>query len=224
MEDVLSKEELRSLDDKAKTILKIPENILIENAARGMREVIETEGIAFKQVSILAGTGNNGADSLALARHLLIKGANVKVFLITKDKSPNKEVLFQLNILKKVLIDENVYNIDTEEKLSFLQENLQTKELVIDGVFGIGFRFTLEDFYKRLFRIVNHKSKNVLAVDIPSGLTCDQGQIDDIAIKAKWTVTFISSKQGFYKKQGPGLAGKVFVKDIGVCRRILERL
>jgi hydroxyethylthiazole kinase-like uncharacterized protein yjeF len=224
MKDFLSKSELRNLDNKAKRVLSIPENILIENAARGIREVIEDKSLPFGRVCILAGQGNNGADSLALARQLLIKGAEPDIFLIGAEKKDNLQVKFQLGILKKVLPAENIFRIDKEEKISLLKDKVRKSELVVDGIFGIGFRLDLDDFYKKIFRLVNKENNNILAVDIPSGLTCDEGVIDEVCLEAKWTVTFIALKLGFFKGKGSAFTGEVFLKDIGISRDILEKV
>ena len=67
-------------------------------------------------------------------------------------------------------------------------------------------------------------SRKTLAIDIPSGLSCDEGQIDQEVIKADITVTFLGEKKGFYSRQGLKCRGQVFIKDIGLSGDILDRL
>ncbi|MBN2120582.1 MAG: NAD(P)H-hydrate epimerase [Candidatus Omnitrophica bacterium] len=222
--NTLKKSELRDFDNKAKNLLGIPENILIENASRGILEVILKENLSCDRTCIFAGRGNNGADSLALTRHLLNRGLKVDIFLVLGGKHYNKEVEFQLGILKKIIGEKRIKVLNTEEDFKYLKESLSLYDLLVDGIFGIGFKTPLDSFHKELFKIINSARRPVLAVDIPSGLSCDSARIDQEAIKASYTVTFVAEKESFFMGKGPDYVGKIFVKDIGVSRDALKRL
>jgi len=220
----LPKSQLRMLDQRAKKNLGIPENILIENASRGMFEVLEQERICYTRVCICAGRGNNGADSLALGRHLLNRAVPVSVILVQQEKPLNNECAFQLTILQKMYPGLSVWVVDTERDVTRMSPFLKNSDLVIDGIFGIGFQPPLDTFHQMVFRYINSYAKRVVACDIPSGLSADEGTIDTIAVKADWTVSFISAKPGFFLQNGPSYVGKIFVKDIGVSDKILQSL
>lgn len=220
----LSKDTLRMFDKKAQSILGIPENILIENASRGLLDVLSEQNILPCKIGIVSGRGNNAADSLALARHLINRDIDVDVFLALNRKGYNRQVEFQLNILKKIMDRNKITILNDTNDFCSLGAQLVSKDWLIDGIFGIGFKPPLDDFYKELFRIINSLSKNILAVDIPSGLSCDEGCIDEVAVKAKITLSFIGPKLGFFKDQGPLYTGKIVVKDIGISYNVLNNL
>ena len=222
--EALDKDSLRALDDKAKNILKIPENILIENASRGIVDVLKEIKMLPRKACIFAGKGNNGADSLALARHLFNMGVEVDVFLALNKGSFNKEVEFQLQILKRIMGGGRIINLGDLSDLKSVDNIIKSKDLTIDGVFGIGFKPPLDDFYRLLFEVINNNSSRILSADIPSGLCADSGLIDGIAVKADITVSFVSSKTGFFLGEGPEYTGKIFVKDIGISKDALQKL
>jgi len=222
--DCLPRDALRILDSKAKDILGIPENILIENASRGILEALKEENILPRCACIFAGRGNNGADSLALARHLLNRNVDLDVFLVLNGGSCNKEVQFQLQILEKIIDKRRIKTLNNKEDLISLVTDIKSKDLIIDGMFGIGFRPPLDSFYKDLFVVINNNSRKTIAVDIPSGLSADDGLVDETAIRADTTVTFVSPKIGFFTGEGPEYTGKILVKDIGISPDALKKL
>ncbi len=223
MAEFLSREELRRLDAKAKDILGIPENILIENASRGALEVVLGKGISFNKTAVFAGRGNNSADSLAFARHIINRGSDVDVFLILDDKPYNPRVEFQLSILKKILPPEKIKKLHTPKDLEEIIL-LDGRTLIVDGIFGIGFIPPLKEFYSRLFAIINNSKARVLSIDIPSGISADEGVLDNPAVKADITVTFLGMKKGFLPEKSREFLGDVEVKDIGVSYDVLEQL
>jgi len=222
--DVLSSQQLRSLDEKAKKILGLSETILIENASRACLEALLEVSSLPKRVGIFSGRGNNSADSLALARHLLNRGVDLEIFLVLAGKPFNKEVEFQLNILRKILSAEKIKVFNKREELVCLEKIIPEFDLVVDGIFGIGFKGPLIPFYKELIRLINQKARKILAVDIPSGLPADNLEIDEQVIKAFLTVTFLASKISFFLEGGSQYTGEVIVKDIGVSKDVLQAL
>ena len=222
--DACSQSQLRAFDRKAKDILQIPESLLIENASRGVMEVIMDQDVRHKDVCIFAGRGNNGADSLALARHLLNRGSRLTIFVVLGGRPPNQQVEFQLNLLKGIMDNSLITVVNSPDDLKAAEGALGGEDLVVDGIFGIGFRPPLDDLHKGLFRCMNRAVIPTVSVDIPSGLCADEGEVDGEAVKADLTVTFVAAKKGFFLGQGPAHTGRIFVKDIGLSRQVLERL
>ena len=70
---------------------------------------------------------------------------------------------------------------------------------------------------------MNSKAREIIAVDIPSGLDGTTGNIYDVCIRARTTTTFTFAKQGFFKNQGPQHVGKIIVADIGIPKNLLEK-
>ena len=84
----------------------------------------------------------------------------------------------------------------------------------------MGLRSSLEGVYASAVQAINQSGRPVLAIDIPSGLDSDTGEVRGIAVKAKVTATLGAVKQGLVKGEGPGLAGKICVVDIGLPRQL----
>jgi hydroxyethylthiazole kinase-like uncharacterized protein yjeF len=88
--------------------------------------------------------------------------------------------------------------------------------LVVDGLFGIGLARPIEAAYAKLVAYVNAQACPVLALDIPSGLNSDTGQVLGCAVRASHTVTFIGLKPGLLTLDGPDHCGQVSVADLGL--------
>ena len=92
---------MRRLDETAIKRYDIPRLVLMENAGRGVAEIIERDfgGLKSKMVSIFAGKGNNGGDGFVVARHLLNKGFKVCVYLLARPQYVHGDAKTDLNIL-----------------------------------------------------------------------------------------------------------------------------
>src|SRR5258706_6135740 len=88
--------------------------------------------------------------------------------------------------------------------------------LVVDGLFGIGLARPIEGAYAKLIDFVNAQSCPVLALDIPSGLSSDTGQVLGRAVRATHTITFIGMKPGLLMLDGPDHCGEIVVADLGI--------
>lgn len=88
--------------------------------------------------------------------------------------------------------------------------------LVIDGLFGIGLSRPIEGEYAKLVEYVNAQTCPVLALDIPSGLNSDTGQVLGCAVRATHTITFIGLKPGLLTLDGPDYCGQVSVADLSL--------
>jgi hydroxyethylthiazole kinase-like uncharacterized protein yjeF len=204
----VSVKEMQELDRIAIEDKGIPSITLMENAGRAVSEIALTEfkNIKNKKVAVFCGSGNNGGDGFVAARHLFNKGIDVSVYLfgrranLKNDPKINAEALDNIGleireISAPVIIDHG---------------------LIIDAIFGIGLKGEVKEPAKSIINDLNKKSVTIISVDVPSGLDADTGNILGTAIKAGITVTMQFPKQGFYKNNGPGYAGKVIVVDIGI--------
>lgn len=207
--------EMRQLDQEAIHRFEIPGLILMENAGLSILQAVldlfwdhRPEG---KSALIVAGPGNNGGDGLVVARHLYNRGAKVEIFLTALPESYQGDAAVNLRIVTAMGIP---YKVFDEGAVNTLQGAIERADLIIDALFGTGFRGVPQEPLATLIRIINQSGKPVLAVDLPSGLEADTGRVAGPCIKARCTVTMGMPKIGLFLDPGAEYAGEVLVGDI----------
>ncbi|GAV21901.1 bifunctional ADP-dependent NAD(P)H-hydrate dehydratase/NAD(P)H-hydrate epimerase [Carboxydothermus pertinax] len=215
---LLTGREMAEFDQKAINEYGIPGIVLMENAAlKTFYRIKEILGeVAGKKIIILVGKGNNGGDGLALARHLANAGAKIRVFLLFKDQFKG-DALINFHILKKM--SEKIYEGVTEN-LNLLKISLIDADMVVDAIYGTGFRGALPPEIREVVEIVNQAEAIKLAVDIPSGVDSSTGRVEGTAFLADYTVTFGLPKLGQILYPGRSYCGKVLVEDISFPEKL----
>ena len=105
-----------------------------------------------------------------------------------------------------------------------IKKLLNSTDVIVDALFGIGLNRPLNELFCRIIAHLNASRKPVVAVDIPSGLDGDTGDIYGACVQAHTTVTFTLAKKGFFKRFGPHVTGKLCVVDIGIPRAITKKV
>jgi len=205
--------EMQEIDGHAINVLGIPGIVLMENAARGVCEVIyqKVEGTS---ALIVCGKGNNGGDGLAVARNLYNLGYDVEVILtapvdeLKGDARKNAEILSALPV--------PIHVVNTKEKLFELYAFAKEADFVVDALFGTGLTKPLSGFYAELVDFINSLNKTVVSVDIPSGLSADSGSVIGPHVKADYTVTFAYPKVAHVIPPACYSVGELFIVDISI--------
>ncbi len=213
---LLKADEMKAIDRQASSEYGIPSIILMENAGLRTLEVIEEilGESKNKSIIILAGKGNNGGDGLVIARHLLNSGAAVQVFLtgkadeFTADSRLNHDILVRMGAC--------ILPLMSDEDLDRLMLSLMNADLIVDALYGIGFKGSLGQFESRVVKMVNWCRAPVVAVDIPSGVEADTGKVHGLAVQASHTVTFALPKIGLVLEPGKEYVGTLSVADISI--------
>lgn len=216
---ICSAEQMRDFDRRAIENFNISGIVLMENAAQkvafeAFKMIKEIEN---PKVFIFAGKGNNGGDGFAAARILKNMGVNVFVFLTGNEADLKGDAKINFNIIKKMKI-----NIESASDLNFKNEILC--DLIIDAIFGTGLKREITGDLCDLIENINNCGKEILSIDIPSGIDSDTGNVMGKAICADITVTFVCPKLGLILYPGAEYAGKVMTKDISVPKEILEEM
>jgi len=219
----LGRDEIREIDRKAIEEYEIPGIILMENAGRNVAEEVlkMLPGTDKARVAIFCGKGNNGGDGFVIARHLYNKGVDVSVHLTTEvsrvlsdgDAATNLKILQNMHIEIKELQEEHIGEIG---------KALCNYNVIVDAIFGTGLRGEVREPASTLITKINEADIPVVSVDIPSGLSCDDGVVLGIAVKATKTVTFVAAKTGFFKECGKEYTGELIVSDISVPKELIE--
>ena len=203
---VVTAAEMKEIDRITIEEYGIPAPVLMERAGLAVAAKVE-ELHAGRKVLILCGSGNNGGDGLAAARNLHNRGYHVKVIMLSRTDSLSPDCKAQYRTAKKTGI-----RIEFRKTLSSADFH---GAFIVDAIFGTGLSRPVTGDLAALFRSVNEAKVPVLAVDIPSGISADSGEILGESIKAGHTVTFGLPKRGHLLFPGAGFTGSLQVEDIG---------
>lgn len=213
-------------DEMAKLDQKVIENgfeslLLMETAGRGTTEIIKENYDRDNKILILAGSGNNGGDGLVIARLLDICKYNVKIIIVGNEDKLNKDPITNYKICKLRNIDLEFLQKDSD--LKKLKEAVKNTDLIIDSLLGTGLTGELRTPYLEIVQMINESNKDVLAVDIPSGINGSNGKIMGSAVSADITVTMAFSKIGHYIYPGRENTGKLYTVDLGFPNHLINQ-
>ncbi len=213
-------EVMRRLDAAAINDYGISGVVLMENAGRSTVDIIQTHHgpLNGKKVTIVTGPGNNGGDGLVVARYLHQLGAVLRVFMLVPAAKMTGDAAVNLSIVQKLPIALQQVTDDLNE----LKTALLKSELVVDAIFGTGLRRAVSGRFAAVIKLINESKLPVTAVDIPSGLNSDSGQVMGTAVKAELTVTYGLAKPGQVIYPGADLVGRLEVVDIGIPPEVIE--
>ncbi len=213
--------QMKQIDQKAIHDYGISGLVLMENAGIRTVEVVEEilEDSADKTVLILAGKGNNGGDGLVIARHLMNAGLQVFVFLLARAEELPADAKTNYDILQRM--GGQFCALESEADLDGFMICLLNSDLIVDALYGNGFKGSLDPCQARIAEMINWSDSPVVAVDIPSGVEADTGMVHGIAIKASHTVCFGLPKIGLVLEPGKDYVGTLTVADISIPRDLL---
>lgn len=218
MLEVFSVHKCKEMDKQSIIDIGIPSIILMENAALGIFNEIVHKGESFL---ILCGKGNNGGDALALARHLILEGKKVRVYIISSDKNYTSDFQTNFDIVKNLIDERNLLFISSENDINEdVLRDLENYDVIIDGIFGVGLNKDLTGMFKKIIEYINLYGKFIVSIDVPSGLDCDFGFERGIAIHADVTYSFEVVKKGFLNYKAIICTGDIKVVKIGIPEAI----
>jgi len=215
----VSAETMSEIDRRAREEFGIPEAVLMENAGKSVADfLLDQMDMKNEKVAILCGKGNNGGDGYVVAKHL--KHAcpiELAVFAVEPDKV--KAGAARTNF--EIALSEGV-EVNEIDRIGESRKTLTGFTLIIDAVFGTGFRGDLSGDIRKIMRFFNDQSIKRVAVDIPSGLDSTTGAASADCLRADHTITFAFPKTGFYINDGPSVCGSIHVRDIGFPEALLK--
>lgn len=189
--------------------------VLMELAGLGANKMLLElmEGMP-AAVTVICGKGNNGGDGMVVARHLLRAGVETNIFVVGSEKdSYSNDHLVNRRILETMGVE--IYYIDDKD-LEPLKASLMDTSAIVDAILGTGIDRVVEGICSQIIDLINESARPVLAIDIPSGLNSDTGQIMGNSVQAAATATFGSVKPGLLCHPGNLVAGEIRLIDIGL--------
>jgi ADP-dependent NAD(P)H-hydrate dehydratase / NAD(P)H-hydrate epimerase len=185
-----------------------PGTTLMEAAGRAVASAV-SERYRRQQVVVLCGPGNNGGDGFVAARCLQAAAWPVRLGLLGEPDKLKGDAAWAASQWQ-----------GATERASL--ELLDKRPLVIDALFGAGLARPIEGLAASLIARIGHAGCSVVAVDVPSGLHGDTGEIMGSAPRADLTMTFFRGKPGHYSVNGLRLCGELRIADIGIPSSVLD--
>ena len=183
---------------------------LMENAGAAIADQIRNRW-ARRPVAVLCGPGNNGGDGFVVARLLADDGWPVTVGLLgSRDRLKGDAASAAARWTGPVeLLDPTI---------------LDGAELVVDALFGAGLARPLDGIVRAVVDAINDRNLPCVAVDVPSGVSGDTGEVLGVAPDCRLTVTFFRRKPGHVLMPGRAIAGDTVVSQIGIGAEVLDAL
>jgi NAD(P)H-hydrate epimerase len=195
--------QVRALDRHAIDDLHIPAYTLMTRAGEAALGALRRCWPSAQRVAVVCGPGNNGGDGYVLAR--LARVQRLEVVAIGLHESG------QLQGDARRAHDDFVAAGGTVG--SWHANSLRSADVVVDAIFGVGLSRPVTGVAAEAIAAINSCGVPVLALDIPSGLHADTGEILGTAVRAQRTLAFIGLKLGFYLGEGPNCVGVVMFDD-----------
>jgi hydroxyethylthiazole kinase-like uncharacterized protein yjeF len=216
MTALYSVKEIRNIEHAALTAL--PPGTLMQRAGRAaakaaLEQIPKPRGDA--KVLVLVGPGNNGGDALEAASRLDQAGVQVTILLCADPCAQSSDA-------QQAMLRARNSSSHFADPSSLPGITSTHWALVVDGLFGIGLARPITGVLRTVIETVNGFNCPVLALDVPSGLDADTGNIvgpDGIALRASHTITFIADKPGLHTCDGRDYAGKAQVASLDIERK-----
>jgi len=214
---VVTVEQMRSIEQAANAA-GLTYDQMMENAGRAIASVIMERWpeVGSWKVVILVGPGNNGGDGLVVGHYLAEAGAQLSLYL-TREREED-----DTNLVRIKKHEPLVAIAEQDQRWRVLSNLMANSDMVIDAVFGTGFKLPLKGTPKEVLeRAQGELGKRkrlpvIVAVDCPSGLDCDTGEIAPEALSADLTVTLAAAKAGQFVFPGAAHVGDLVVGDISL--------
>ena len=216
MKYLVTGKEMKLLDQNTSGHFKVPELVLMEQAAMQfvwrLCDILDEKVVKEKRKGIVfCGLGNNGADGIAIARLLNEKGICTEICKV-QDLLMEKGMTSASYQVQEEIYQRYEYPVKTD-MMTIAEEEY---DFVIDAIFGVGLSRPLNEEYIRIIQHIQEMKGLKIAVDMPSGVNADNGQVMGVALKCDATITFSYAKLGLHVWPGYEYAGDVYVQNIGI--------
>lgn len=194
---------------------------LMEKAASLITDAICRRWDKSHRIIVFAGPGNNGGDSIAVARMLYLKKYQVEVILFNIKGELSEDCLTNVRRLQECGF-ENYTEVSTQ----FDPPKLTDNDVVIDGLFGTGLNKPLNGGFAAVVQYINSSSAKVVSIDIPSGMMGEDNSrnLRQNIIKADLTLTIHMPKLAFLFAENEDLVGEIETLDIGISKEYMSQV
>lgn len=201
--------EMRELEARAEREYSLTSSILMERAGKSAAEILtqylqRQRRVGNLAILVLVGPGNNGGDGLVMARHLEQWGAQISIY-----RWKEQELTTHGQV------------IPAHDTASALEKVIRQADYILDALLGTGRSRPLPDSMRQLLQRVlqereHRDTLHVVAIDLPTGVNADTGDVDPGTIPNDMTITLACPKQGFFFFPARNYIGELHVGDIGL--------
>lgn len=209
---LFSAQQTRDLDARAVHDFAIPGHQLMQRAAQAAWDCLQAHWPQAHSIGFLVGPGNNGGDALEMARLAHAQGYSAQVFLLTDAAKLSGEA-------KQAWQGFVADGVPLADVTHFAP---QACSVWVDGLFGSGLSRPVAGLAAQWINALNQADVSVLALDVPSGLDADTGQVLGVALCAQISISFIARKQGLYTGEALDYVGQRVFDDLDLPAAVFD--
>lgn len=211
----------REIDRRAVEEYGLSSLVLMENAGRGLADTLCGLGNG-GMVVICCGKGNNAGDGFVLARHLDLRGVPTKTLVWAEPGELRGDAATNFAVLKRCGVP--VETFGQCHDAARIEAQLSGAAWIVDALLGTGASGEPRPPLDAVIDRLNAVSVPILAVDLPSGLNADTGEVARHTIRATHTCTFVAAKPGLLAPAARPYVGELHVLDIGAPRKLVAEV
>ncbi len=165
-------------------------------------------------IKVFCGSGNNAGDGYVIATLAKEKGIAVQLIHLKQPRQLKGDAKRAYEIANDAAVP----------MANFSPEMVLEDCVIVDALLGTGLKGSVSRIYCEAIELINKSNLAVVAVDLPSGLNADTGNVENICVKAQTTISFIGLKQGLFTNHGPDYCGEIIYQDLAVKSSIFEEI
>jgi NAD(P)H-hydrate epimerase len=221
---VLTGSEMREADRRTIEDLGVPARSLMENAGQAVVRTMARElpDLPKRRVAVICGKGNNGGDGLVVLRSLASQGVPAKAWVLSSFEDLSGDVRYNLEAALEARLPVEA----TPDQSSWRQAlgEISKADVIVDAILGTGLTRAAAGLLQQAIRDINELPAFKVAVDVPSGLSSDTGEIHGLSIAADLTVALAAPKVCHLVPPASLRSARLEVVDIGIPKSVLENV
>src|SRR5512142_695565 len=218
---ILTSEQMRSIDHRTTERFGIPSIVLMENAAIAVVDAIQEHYPRIDRAAIFCGTGQNGGDGLAIARHLENRGVVPVIFVVGDRTKFDGDARTNFVACERLALP--IHDITDPDHIEDAMAHAADADIVVDAIFGTGLNREPSGVQAEVIRAIAELRLPVVAVDLPSGANASSSEVFDPCVQAEVTVTFAAPKMCHVFEPAAAYCGEVIVADISIPESAIEQ-
>ena len=211
---IYSSEQVRSFDRRATDELGIASFELMCRAAQAAVDYLRARWPAARSLLIYCGAGNNGGDGYALAALAMAAGLDARIVAVSDPTALRGAAAEAWALARQSRVPVEPFRQDAHRDFQ--------PALVVDAVIGTGLKREIEGASQAAVAEINASGRAVLALDVPTGLDSDTGEIRGVAVAASATISFVGLKAGLFLGAGPELRGELAFSSLGLPDSVFQ--